>query len=100
MTESGILGCDGVEKVAAEASIVLFSVCVTITKNGTYSNKYPGGSDGLLLAGSLLPLCRVLLTLHKETEGVLSYQTLDRRGDHSDHRGYRHPELAALENCN
>src|SRR5262249_32878352 len=104
MTQSGILGWDGVEKVAAEASIVLFSVCVTITKNSTYSNKCPGGSDGLLLAGSLLPFCRVLLALHnlsrrlhEETEGLLSYRTLDRRGDHSDHRGNRHPELAALE---
>src|SRR6202008_4241805 len=35
---------------------------------------------------------------HEETEGFLSYRIADRRGDHSDHRGYRYSELAALEN--
>src|SRR6266568_1418073 len=31
---------------------------------------------------------------HEETEGFLTYRIADRRGDHSDHRGYRYPELA------
>src|SRR6202008_2919132 len=35
---------------------------------------------------------------HEETEGFLSYRIADRRGDHSDHRGHRYSELAALEN--
>src|SRR5437016_5689590 len=35
---------------------------------------------------------------HEEAKGFLSYRIADRRGDHSDHRGHRHSELAALEN--
>src|SRR5215471_2913013 len=31
---------------------------------------------------------------HEEAEGFLSYRIADRRGDHSDHRGYRYSELA------
>src|SRR5260370_39010638 len=34
---------------------------------------------------------------HEETEGFLSYRIADRRGDHSDHRGYRYSEFAQGE---
>src|SRR5437016_7952094 len=36
--------------------------------------------------------------MHEEAKGFLSYRIADRRGDHFDHRGHRHSELAAFEN--
>src|SRR5580692_4554771 len=35
-------------------------------------------------------------TNEEETEGLFTYRTADRRGDHPDHRGDCYPELAAL----
>jgi hypothetical protein len=30
--------------------------------------------------------------MNEEAEGFLTYRIADRRGNYSDHRGYRHPE--------
>src|SRR5260370_1910402 len=54
-----------------------------------------------LLPRALAPEKRLMLRRskdHEEAKGFLAYRIADRRGDHSDHRGYRHSELAALEN--
>src|SRR5260370_1859214 len=33
---------------------------------------------------------------HEEAKGILSYRVVDRRGDHSDHRGHRNSEPAPV----
>src|SRR5216683_2765807 len=53
-----------------------------------------------LLPRALAPEKRLMLSRsknHEEAKGFLAYRIADRRGDHSDHRGYRYSELAALE---
>src|SRR5260370_24499212 len=37
---------------------------------------------------------------NEETKGFLSYRIADRRGDHSDHRGYRYSEFAQGQDRN
>jgi hypothetical protein len=35
----------------------------------------------------------------QETERIFAYRAVDRRGDHFDHRGYRHSQPASRQDC-
>src|SRR5260370_2602260 len=64
------------------------------TKNGTWSSRRFRIGLPLALGMACSGTIKLLKEIqhHEEAKGFLSHRHADRRGDHSDHRGHRHPE--------
>src|SRR5260370_40866328 len=64
------------------------------TKNGTWSSRRFRIGLPLALGMACSGTIKLLKEIqhHEEAKGFLSHRVADRRGDHSDHRGHRHPQ--------